>query len=153
MFKKHSSRSFAGSRKAPIRTLAQMIAAAGFKPEHVSPNIAERNFPLENEGLFYASGLELYNYDCQRTIAEMEALIKPDGGRFEGLVRGLAYISANPDALKDGAIIFPGSSWMGPGGHKLWYPYAGLNRDGLWLDLGWGGHLGHWPPCRFLYSK
>lgn len=141
---------FAGAVK--VTTLAQMIAAAGFMPNRVSSYLTEHNFPLKKEGSYDTSGLGLYGGDREWSIIEIEAIIKPTRGRLEGLVRGLAYLKANPDALKDGPIVFPASSWVGLGG-RIYIPYADFDDGELLLDLGRRDRIGRWNPrCRFLVS-
>lgn len=133
-------------------TLAQMIADAGFRPDRFSIDITERNFPLEKEGAYDASGLSLFGGAREWSIAEVEAAVKPDGGRLEGLVRGLAYLKANPDALKDGPIVFPASSWVSPDG-GVYVPYACLGGGEPRLYLVWDARGSRWDRrYRFLVS-
>ena len=128
-------------------TLAQMIDAAGL----FSTDINERNFPLDKEGVYDASGLYLMR-DREWTINEVEAAVKRGGGRLEGLVRGLAYLKANRDALKDGPIVFPASSWVLRG--RVSVPFASLvGGDAPWLLLIEDGRDNRWPRhFRFLVS-
>lgn len=130
-----------------------MIAAAGFRPDRVNTDIVERHFPLDREGAYDASGLELFGGDREYSINDVEATIKPKGGRLEGLVRGLAYLKANPDALKDGPVVFPASSWVKPEG-GVYIPYADkLGDDEPRLLLLWGGRDRRWGWFhRFLVS-
>ena len=142
----------AKSEAKSLMTLAQMIADAGFPPDRFDAEINELNFPLGKEGAYDASGLSLFGDDREWTIAEVEAAVKSNGGRLEGLVRGLAYLKANPDALKDGPIVFPASSWVSPGG-SVRAPRADLYGGEPWLDLDWDGRGVRWyRRCRFLVS-
>jgi hypothetical protein len=134
-------------------TLAQMIADAGFPSGRFSTDIHEQNFPLDKEGAYDASGLYLIGGDREWTINEVESAVKPGGGRLEGLVRGLAWLKANSEALKDGdPIVFPASSWVDADGDVL-VPCARLDDGEPWLGLDWGGRDGRWNrPFRFLVS-
>ncbi len=133
-------------------TLAQMITDAGFPPGRFNTDITEQHFPLGNERAYDATGLSLFGGDRGWSIAEVEVAIKPNGGRLEGLVRGLAYLKANPDALKDGPIIFPASSWVSPGG-CVGVPYAFMDACGSWLRLYLDVRAHRWSRIfRFLVS-
>jgi hypothetical protein len=137
---------------APGKGLGQMIADAGFRPDRVDRNINERNFPLDKQGAYDASGLRLFGGDGAYSMNGVETAVRLEGGRLEGLVPGLAYLKANPEALKDGPIVFPASAWMDPDG-GVSVPCAGLDGGEPWLDLGWVGRGFRWRrPCRFLVS-
>ena len=133
-------------------TLVQMIADAGFTPDRYDPDITERNFPLEYEGSYNASGLNLFGGDREWSINEVEAAVTLEGGCLEGLVRGMAYLKTNPNALKDGPIILPASSWVFPDGSAR-VLFAGLGGGKPWLDLNWSVRSHRWPwHYRFLVS-
>ena len=135
-----------------VSTLARMIADAGFTPARCSSDITEEHFPLGREGPYDASGLRLFGGGEEWSIDGVEAAIKPGGGRLEGLVRGLAYIKANPGILKGGPVVFPASSWVDPGGF-VYVPFAGLDGGEPWLGLFWVFRAGRWlRRCRFLVS-
>ncbi len=137
---------------AATRTLVRMIAAAGFLPGRFNIDITEEHFPLDKEGAYDASGLEIFGGDREWSIAEVKAAVEPKGGRLEGLVRGLAYLKANPDALKGGPIIFGASSWVNPDG-CVSVPYAVLGDGEPWLRLPWVVRDDRWGRhCRFLVS-
>lgn len=132
--------------------LAQMIADAGFRPGRFNPNITERNFPLDKQGAYDASGLRLFGGHREWTIAEVEAAVESEGGRLEGLVRGLAYLKANPGALGDGPIVFPASSWKHPDSY-VGIPCANLYDGEPWLSLFLHGRDDRWDRrYRFLVS-
>jgi hypothetical protein len=134
-------------------TLAQMIADAGFKPERVNGSIVEQHFPLDKEGIYDASGLRLFGGDREWAINEVESAVKPGGGRLEGLVRGLAYLKANHDALKAaGPILFPASPWVRADGN-VDVPCAVLDDGEPRLLLSWDDRVRRWTRHhRFLVS-
>jgi hypothetical protein len=144
-------RIFEGEFPLP-KTLAAMIAATGFAENRFNGSINERNFPLKKEGAFDASGLSLFGGDREWSIAGVKAEVEVKGGRIEGLVRGLAYLKANPDALKDGPIVFGASSWVDVG--SVLVPCAYLDGGEPCLGLDWGGPEGRWGRhFRFLVSR
>lgn len=133
-------------------SLAEMIAAAGFPSDRVHAGINERLFPLAYEGIFSPTGLRLFGGDREWTLAEAEAAAQSDGRWFAGLVRGLAYLKANPGALKDGPIAFPAYTCSG----NPRVPYARLvDGGGPWLDLKQVLYVAtRWDRrCRFLVGK
>ena len=134
------------------RTLIEMIAAAGFLASRVNSDINERNYPLAKEGFFDPAGLYLFGGEREWTINEVKAAVAAEGGRLEGLVRGLAYLKANPKALKDGPIVFPASSWVHP--HGLLVPYAFVDGGEPSLVLLWVSPEHRWRRhYRFLVSR
>jgi hypothetical protein len=135
------------------KTLAQMIVDAGLRPNPINGDIIDQHFPLDKEGEYDASALRLFGGDHAYTINEVDAAIKLEGGRLEGLVRGLAYLKENPEALKNGPIVFSATSWRAPDG-RVYVPCVHLVFGEPWPScLSWSVRTGTWDPhCRFLVS-